>query len=256
MACEQEFKYDGERLIPDDQRLKNLLTEDLAKFRFAAQYTVDKVVLDAGCGAGQGTTYLAQKEARYVIGVDISYEAVAYAYHRYVEGDGVLNLSFGRVNANQLGFCDKVFDWVTSIEVIEHLQERENYLAEIRRVLKDDGGLVLSTPNKRVSSPTPGSMWPHHVYEFHPDELRSLLTRYFGEVDMWGMSIPIYDQHPIRRAIHWFAPLFKPLLPLKLRTRVLPTVQSMIKPDLKLDDISFSHERIARKSTLVAVCHV
>ncbi|MEA3375840.1 MAG: methyltransferase domain-containing protein [Chloroflexota bacterium] len=248
------LRYDGERLVPHDSSLKNLLTEDLAKFEFASRYAADKVVLDAGCGAGQGTAHVARKGARHVIGVDISREAVAYAYHHYVERAKLSNVSFGTINGMRLGFCGQAFDLVTSIEVIEHLVEPETYLTEIRRVLKDNGQLVLSTPNKRISSPTPGAMWPHHVHEFYPEELQSLLEHHFATVEMWGMSIPVYDQHPLRRLVHWFAPLFKPWLPLELRTRFLPTVQRMIKSELELGDVSFTQNEVAKKPTLIAVC--
>jgi ubiquinone/menaquinone biosynthesis C-methylase UbiE len=160
------------------------------------------------------------------------------------------------MDVSRLGFQDNTFSLVTSIEVIEHLPEPEKYVVEIRRVLKADGTLVLSTPNKLISSPTPGSMWPHHIHEFYPDELQALLRPYFTAVEMWGMSIPVYDTHPIRRLVHWLAPVFKPILPLSIRTRLLPTLQNKIKSNLTLEDIFFSRQQVAKKSTLVAVCHV
>jgi len=245
------LEYDGERLVPGDRRLKNLLTEDLAKFHFAGQYANHKLVLDAGCGAGQGSAYLSQSGALYVVGIDISSEAILYARQIFTQN----NLSFVVMDALHLGFPDHTFDLVTSIEVIEHLIEPEQYLAEIRRVLKNGGILVLSTPNKLISSPTPGTMWPYHVREFYPDELRTLLMKHFSCVELWGMWIPVYDQHPVRRIVHWLAPLFKPILPRMLRVRVLPTLQRLIKSDLSFDDISISRTEIAKKPTLIAVCH-
>lgn len=252
----RSLEYDGERLVPDDGRLKNLLIEDLSKFHFASRYTDGKYTLDAGCGAGQGTSYLARSGARYVVGVDIALDAIAYARKHYIEQDVKSILAFGRMDVTRLGFSDHTFDIVTSIEVIEHLAKPENYVAEIRRVLKDNGMLVLSTPNKHISSPTPGAMWPHHTHEFYPDELETLLCQHFATVEMWGMSIPVYDTHPIRQLVHWLAPIFKPILPLGIRTRFLPTLQNKIKPNLTIEDISFSQQQFAKKSTLVAVCHV
>lgn len=252
---DRSFGYDGERLVPEDERLRNLLVEDLSKFHFACQYATDQLVLDAGCGAGQGTAYLARTGARYVMGVDISPEALAYASGRYVSPDGPQNLAFGRMDVTRLAFRDQSFDMITSIEVIEHLDKPEDYVAEIHRLLRSSGVLVLSTPNKHLSSPTPGSMWPHHIHEFYPDELQALLERYFSAVEMWGLSIPVYDQHPVRRLVHRLAPVFKPILPLQIRTRFLPTLQSMIKSDLEFDDIVVSREQITDKSTLLTVCH-
>jgi ubiquinone/menaquinone biosynthesis C-methylase UbiE len=251
----RSFEYDGERLIPDDPRLKNLLVEDLSKFDFASQYAAGKLVLDAGCGAGRGAAYLAGRGARKVVGVDISLEAVAYARDRYVEQGEAHKLTFGQMDVAQMAFRDQTFDMVTSIEVIEHLREPERYVADIRRVLKDGGMLVLSTPNKRISSPTPGSMWPHHVHELYPDELETLLRQHFSTVEMWGLSIPLYDQHLMRRLVHRLAPFFKPILPLRIRTRFLPALQSMIKSDLEQTDIVISRHLVANRSTLIAVCH-
>jgi|YNPBryantNP2012_1023418.scaffolds.fasta_scaffold14771_2 ubiquinone/menaquinone biosynthesis C-methylase UbiE len=245
------LRYDGERLIPGDHRLKNLLIEDLAKFRFASQYAINKLVLDAGCGAGQGSAYLSRSGARYVVGIDVSSEAIVYARRTFPQN----NLTFVVMDALYLGFPDHTFDLVTSIEVIEHLSEPDRYVAEIRRVLRDRGILVLSTPNKLISSPTPGTIWPHHVKEFYPDELYTLLTKHFSSVEMWGMWIPVYDQHPARRLMHWLAPLFKPILPRMLRIRALPTLQRLIKADLSLEDISISRADIARKPTLIAICY-
>lgn len=247
-----DLVYTGERLVPGDERLQNLLVEDIAKFRFVIRYVSlsDKYVLDAGCGAGQGAAYLSQNGACYVVGIDISPEAIAYARDLFPKD----NLSFVVMDAHYLGFPDRTFDVVTSIEVIEHLQKPEQYVSEIRRVLKDEGVLVLSTPNKLISSPTPGTIWPYHIKEFYPDELYELLAQYFSCVEMWGMWIPIYDQHPVRRLMHWLAPLFKPILPRMLRVRALPTLQRLIKQDLDLGDISISRTDVAKKPTLIAVC--
>ncbi len=246
------LKYTGERLVPGDERLKSLLIEDLAKFHFVSQYTVGKYVLDAGCGAGQGSAYLLKTGAHYVVGVDVSSEAIMYAKNLYAQQ----NLAFAVMDVLNLGFPSCTFDFVTSIEVIEHLTNPERYLAEIRRVLKDQGMLALSTPNKSVSSPTPGTMWPYHVREFYPHELEILLKKYFSRVEIWGMSIPIYENHPVRRLVHWLAPFFKPILPRPLRLRALPTLQRLIKANLDLSDVSFSRSDINKSPTIVVLCHV
>jgi O-antigen biosynthesis protein len=246
----RELEYTGERLVPGDERLSRLLVEDLAKFHFASQYTEGKYVLDAGCGAGQGSAHMASEGARQVIGMDLAVEAVRFAGHYYPES----NLAFAAVDAQRLAFTAGSFDCVTSIEVIEHLPDPERYVAEIRRVIRDGGRLVLSTPNKLITSPTPGTLYRYHLREFYPDELRSLLGKYFAEVELWGVGIPVYDQHVVRRAMHLLAPIFKPILPHRLRVSAVATVHGRIKSDLTMDDVVIAREDYALKSTLLAVC--
>jgi ubiquinone/menaquinone biosynthesis C-methylase UbiE len=190
-----------------------------------------------------------------VIGIDLCPDAVTYARNRYVDVGGATNLDFATMDASRLGFRDQSFEMVTSIEVIEHLDDPEGYLAEIRRLLCDAGTLVLSTPNKRISSPTPGSMWPHHVREFYRHELQAMLEHHFSSVEMWALSIPVYERHPLRRLVHLVAPLFKPVLPQGIRTRFLPTLQSKIKSELTLDDVLISQTDVEKQPTLMAVCH-
>ncbi len=245
------LRYTGERLVPGDDKLQQLLVEDLAKFHFASRYAQGKRVLDAGCGAGQGTTHLARSGAAFVVGVDIAAEAVTFGRRRSPD---LRNLAFAAQDVTRLCFPDAAFDMVTSIEVIEHLHDYELYVAEMRRVLRPAGWLVLSTPNKLITSPKPGMIWPYHIHEFYPDELYALLGRHFDQVERWGMSIPVYDQHPLRRLMHRLAPLFKPILPHKLRTGALPWLQRNIKSNLAVGDVSITRERVEEKSTLMAVC--
>ncbi len=244
------MKYTGERLVPGVDKLKALLTEDLAKFVFASQYLQGKYVLDAGCGAGQGANYVAANAARAVVAVDIDPEAVGFA-QGYFQRD---NLKFSVMSVERLSFPDNTFEAVTSIEVIEHLYHHDWYLAGIARVLKPEGIYILSTPNKRRTSPTPGGMWPAHTREFYIHELRDMLSQHFSKIEIWGESIPLYEHHPLRKVVRYLAPLFKPILPRRLRTSALPTVHRLIKEDLAIDDVLISQSDIEEAPTVIAVC--
>ena len=244
------MKYTGERLVPGDENLKPQLTEDLSRFVFAGHHLTGKYVLDAGCGAGQGAHYMAANVAREVVAVDIDFDSVDFAKKHYQRD----NLEFITMSVEQLSFSADTFEAVTSIEVIEHLYHHDRYLAGIARILKPGGVYIMSTPNKRRSSPTPGALWPAHTREFYLHELRELLVIYFSEVEMWGESVPVYERHPLRRMVRYLAPIFKPILPHGLRTTILPSLHRMIKSDLTLNDIVFSKDNIEEAPTLMAVC--
>jgi SAM-dependent methyltransferase len=90
----------------------------------------------------------------------------------------------------RLPFADATFDVVTSFETIEHLEDRAQFIAELRRVLKPDGLLILSTPNALFTEPVNGKPRnPFHVFEYTPDELTKELRGYFAEVEHFGQIL-------------------------------------------------------------------
>jgi ubiquinone/menaquinone biosynthesis C-methylase UbiE len=182
------MEFTGERVIPGQTDLTLLFEEHLARYFFAGEFVEDRRILDLGCGTGYGSYYLRQKGARFVLGTDIDSEAVEYACSHYQ----ALNLGYVQSNALQLPLCQKSFDVVVSFEVLEHLQAATTYLAEISRVLTDEGWLIGSTPNKLVHSM--GAEKPHnpfHWREYSPVELESLLREFFDHVFILG-QMPFY----------------------------------------------------------------
>ncbi|GIW06778.1 MAG: hypothetical protein KatS3mg060_1583 [Dehalococcoidia bacterium] len=242
------LRFTGARLVPDERVLRPMRIEDLARYRFFAERVPAGVVLDLGCGAGEGAASLA--DGRRVVAVDEDREALAFARSRFPSP------FFVQLDGEWLAFADASFDGVISVEVIEHVQNPERYLDEARRVLKPGGVFVLTTPNRLRSSPTPGSRWPEHLREYSPDELSRLLRGRFGDVELWGQSIPLYERHPVRRLVRFVAPLVKPVLPRPLRVRALPALQYTIRAEINLEDVVISRDSVAEQPTLVAVCRV
>lgn len=102
--------------------IKNLLKE------------VQGRVLDVGCGAGMVGRILERQE---VWGVDEDPVAVSKACHYMVAT---------RSSAEKLVFSNNHFDAVTAFDVLEHLQDDDKSLEEIRRVLKPGGKLIMTVP--------------------------------------------------------------------------------------------------------------
>lgn len=103
-----------------------------------------KNVLEIGCGYGSLSVYMAKKGAR-VTGVDISSEAI-----RISKRNALLNhqkVTFKRVNGERLPFKDKSFDVVVCCETLEHISNYKKAIAEIIRVIKDSGKIIITTPN-------------------------------------------------------------------------------------------------------------
>ena len=140
-----------------------------------------KTALDAGCGAGLLCEPLARLGAD-VTGVDAAAENVAAA-KGHAEGSGLaIDYRLGELSALGLGR----FDLVTSMEVIEHVEDKAAFVAQLAAHLAPGGLMVLSTPNRTLKSRTLmvgaaealGAVprGTHHWEDFvTPEELAALL---------------------------------------------------------------------------------
>jgi len=165
------MEFTGERVIPG-QTDPDLLNEHIARYRFAESLAGGRAVLDAGCGVGYGSDILSRK-ASQVYAIDLAADAVAagardYSGVRFVQG-----------SCTGLPFRDASLDVVVAFEVIEHLEDWRGLLAEARRVLRPDGQLLVSTPNRLYYSQTRTEPNPYHVHEFDYAEFRSELEAVF-----------------------------------------------------------------------------
>jgi ubiquinone/menaquinone biosynthesis C-methylase UbiE len=101
-------------------------------------------VLELGCGMGHLITWLTDRYQVY--GSDINPWALSQARHNVPQGRFVL------LSADELyAFPEAAFDIVIAKHVVEHLRHPEQAIAEMSRVLKTEGLLILATPN--LSSP-------------------------------------------------------------------------------------------------------
>ncbi len=190
-------------------------------------------ILDVGCGAGYflcliREKYVSQGFSPRIAGVDISAHQASFMAKR-MEKEGVLDAVACLGNSEYLPFADNTFDLVTCSEVLEHVRNPLRALSEMRRVLKPDGILNLSTPSMtaetswdRVLAPfvlpikwllghksDPKAGRGGYDVPWHPKELR----RAFESV---GLEIRKFEQNGIIPHVHYlkFLPrvLVKPVV--------------------------------------------
>jgi len=169
--------FTGERIGANDEDFRPDLSQHLAAYRACLPLVSGKVVLDGGCGEGYGAKWIAES-ARLVVGVDSSWETAREA-GRF----GPQNLHLSCSDLQGLGFRDGSFDVVCSFQVLEHFRQPLTHLSEAARVLRPEGVLILSTPNRIASF----SENPYHFKEYRPEELRELLEPLFPSVAILGI---------------------------------------------------------------------
>jgi ubiquinone/menaquinone biosynthesis C-methylase UbiE len=185
---------EGDLINADTFKTKEDYTVHLiheSAYRQAVRLVANKTVLDLGCNTGYGTGMLATS-ARKVVGVDVSKKALEYARSRY----GRDNVEFKYVDGLTLPFEDRVFDIITSFQVIEHIVDYNGYLSPLKRVLKEDGFALFTTPNGQIRLDPGMKPWnKFHVREFSHIELKELLGKFFKCVKILGLDA----RDPLRR---------------------------------------------------------
>ena len=141
-----------------------------------------KKILDVGCGDG-ALTYRIVKKGADVIGIDDSKKGIELA--KEIFNKKKVSARFILADVCQMPINDNSIDYVVCSEVIEHLKEPEKMLSEAQRVLKKNGKIIITTPYRFGEI-----LWDkHHVREYYPSELKSLLVKYFSD-------IKIIETHP------------------------------------------------------------
>lgn len=126
----------------NDQKIKSPSNAEIIKnIRELAEKFNSQDILDVGCGAGLYTELFCINSNR-VTGLDLQEFIV----------QGKILFKFVKGDALKMPFPDASFDAVVSFDVIEHLSDDRLFLRECYRVLKNEGRLILGTPNRhRIS---------------------------------------------------------------------------------------------------------
>ena len=171
----QALAFDGERFTTSFGGQTAI--EHWHRYLLARELVRDQDVLDIACGEGYGSALLAQT-ARTVIGVDLSATAVGHAQASYARP----NLRYLEGDALAIPVADGSVGVVVSFETLEHFREHDRFLQQVKRVLRSDGLLLISTPDRDNYSPSASSANPYHRLELTADEFHGLLRRHFAAI--------------------------------------------------------------------------
>lgn len=159
------------------------------------------ITLDLGAGNGQNALKAA-RFCRKVLGYEIDSDLIEIA-KKSAKKLSLKNVKFEKANLEKpLSIKGNSFTKIIFIDVLEHLNKRDQILTEIKRILKPDGLLLLSVPNSQTS-------WkklqrsvgvcsfsdPDHKIEFSEKSILNLLKKHHFIIKNIGYSS--YD-HPYR----------------------------------------------------------
>lgn len=166
------LEWTGERLTTATHGQVEI--EHLHRYFLARHLCRGRDVLDVASGEGYGSALLAQT-AGSVIGVEMSEQTVAHSIAAYTAP----NLRFIQGDARNIPLGDASVDVVVSFETLEHFFEHDRFIAEVRRVLRPGGLLILSSPERDIYSPLGSDANPYHARELTRAEFETLVQPAF-----------------------------------------------------------------------------
>jgi SAM-dependent methyltransferase len=183
-----DLTFTGERFLPACSG--EIAYEHWHRYAFARRFASGRRVLDAACGEGYGAALLAAT-AEHVTGIDIDGATIRHARERYRDP----RLEFLEGSCIALPLADASVDVVVSFETIEHLPAsgQPAMLAEFDRVLKPDGVVVISSPNKRLYSDVRSYVNEFHLHELYRDDFERMLAAHFPAMEWFHQRVATWS---------------------------------------------------------------
>jgi len=166
-------------------RFKYVLSPQYDIYSEVSKVVRDKVA-DVGFGTGFGT-HLFNVKAKEVYGYEIDEDAIQFA--KSIFPFKKLYFEHGDIVK---GISGPYFDYVIMIDVLEHIKQDMEALRNIKKMMKDGGTFIMSTPN-RLSRYRKGA---NHVREYASKELEGKLRRIFVNVSLRNYKLePLVSQY-------------------------------------------------------------
>jgi len=173
------WKQNGFLLEPTQRKMYEVIAKLIKKLD----------VCDVGCGSGLGSLILAQ-EAKSVVGIEKIQKCTEFAQKCFP----VKNIKYVNEDITNCSYRENSFDAVIAIEIIEHISNYHSALQEIKWILKNNGKLYISSPNRNnenIGKNKPKNI--HHIREWTIKEFYEVLSLYFKDIRFFDSTL-VYQQ--------------------------------------------------------------
>lgn len=163
----------AERVSQTDSSDNYVFQRSLLAYYHAAKL-VSGMVLEIGTGSGYGINVIAPSATRFMT-ID--------KFETKIDTSDMDNVEFRQMTVPPIDLPSSSVDFVISFQVIEHIKDDVDFVAEVYRVLKPNGVFIVSTPNAAMSL----TRNPWHVREYSIDEFDRLMGNYFADIERCGV---------------------------------------------------------------------
>lgn len=264
-----------DRFKQDDEKRFLMFLRHLRAYEYVKDFVVNKNVLEIGCGSGYGSKFLSQY-AKSITTVDIDKDSLEYAKNNNSHS----NIEY--IHANILDGIkkeDESFDIAISFQVIEHISPKDTgeYLSEIKRLLRPDSKIIITTPNRKFRLYTfqkPKNKY--HKIEYTPKQLNKLLNKHFTDTKISvvrsNKSIEDIEKKRVKTPLHHYfvlLPIKKLLLTIgkafkikliinffdRRRTKETKNSQpTLIEKNYTVNDFYITDKNLDKGIDLIATC--
>ncbi len=137
----KHFGYYPLRKADISERKAQELMQDLIYKNL--KFSKKDVVLDAGCGYGMATIYLAKKYGAKFFGIDINPDEIKQAKECMLKENLISKVTFKVMDFSKSIFSSNTFDAIYTMETLSHAPDIKQTLKEFYRILKPRGKLAL-----------------------------------------------------------------------------------------------------------------
>lgn len=227
---------------PSNEEISFVFARHHFAYRHILSSVKNCVVADIGCGAGYGCKLLSE-QARLICGIDYDFNAVRYSKNNF---NGP-NICYVQMNAVALGL-QRVFDVAVSFQVIEHMVDVHDFVAQLKKIVKPGGTIFISTPNVLGAKPSRGNAGNRfHRNEMDYYEFRDLMMKKFSSCNIFGVSYELDNRF---RDLIQKLPFYHWGTFLKRTSKI----KKLINHTLDLTKFRITDTDLAKSMDLLAIC--